>query len=238
MSNIKKENIFQKLFNVTEDMFTKQMVAVTSRATKRYGLKLDKDGNAIDCEADAFRHTFMQCFLAYRAGNKIAKYLGDKHEHGKDPNIEPNTNMDLWNNQIGREIAEEIKKENGSDIDLIDWDLFEYLASEKIIEKMKKGELITEPFKDKRKYTNMEKERLQDKDRVFYEDEFWDELDDNERIRFREHYTNYKNQHQKGLPSKKELDAKVSTGDLIYVNNYVRSDGRKVNGYYRRRPVH
>ena len=37
---------------------------------------------------------------------------------------------------------------------------------------MKNGELITEPFKDKRKYTNMEKERLQDKDRVFYEDEF------------------------------------------------------------------
>lgn len=103
---------------------------------------------------------------------------------------------------------------------------------------MNKGELITEPFKDKRRYTNMEKERLQDKDRVFYEDEFWDELDDNERIRFREYYTNYKNQHQKGLPSKKELDAGVAIGDLIYVKDYVRSDGKKVNGYYRRRPVY
>lgn len=100
---------------------------------------------------------------------------------------------------------------------------------------MENGELITEPNKDKRRYTNMEKERLRDEDRVFYENEFWDELNDNERIRFKEHYTNYKNQHQKGLPSKNELQSRVLMGDLIYVNDYTRSDGRKVRGYYRRR---
>ena len=146
---MKNNNLKRKIEDFATAEFTKRMVAATSRATKKYGLKLDKDGNAIDCEADAFRHAFMQCFIAYRAGNNVAKYYGDKHEQGKDPNETPSTNMDLWNNQIGREIAEEIKKENGSDIDLIDWDLFEYLASEKIIQKMNKGELITDPFKDK-----------------------------------------------------------------------------------------
>lgn len=234
MTNNNK-NFLKTLIKKKEEEFTKEMVAVTNRATKKYGLKLNEKGQAVDCEADAFRHAYMQSYLSYKYGNFVAKELGNRHEKGNDPNIRLDTNMDLWNNQIGREIAEEIKKENGNSIDE---DLFEYLASEKIIQKMNKGELITEPYKDKRRYTNMEKERLQDKDRVFYEDEFWDELDDDERIRFREHYTNYKNQHQKGLPSKKELDARVAIGDLIYVKDYTRSDGRKVSGYYRRRPVH
>lgn len=121
-------SLIQKIEDFATAEFTKRMVAATSRATKRYNLKLNEKGEAVDCEADAFRHAFMQCFIAYRAGNKVAKYYGDKHEHGKDPNIKPDTNMDLWNNQIGREIAEEIKKENGNGIDE---DLFEYLALKK-----------------------------------------------------------------------------------------------------------
>ncbi|MBR6127981.1 hypothetical protein IKQ21_09885 [bacterium] len=60
-------------------------------------------------------------------------------------------------------------------------------------------------------------------------------MDDDERLRYSAHYTNYKNQHQKGMPSKAELQARVFVGDLIYVNNYTRADGTKVNGYYRRR---
>lgn len=38
------------------------------------------------------------------------------------------------------------------------------------------------------------------------------------------------------VPSVKNLDKKVQSGELIYVDNYTRSDGTKVNGYYRRRP--
>ena len=122
-----------------------------------------------------------------------------------------------------------------SHVYLIDPDFLEYVIGEKIIKKMNKGELITNPKADKRKYSNMEKERIKDSDRVFYEDEFWDELDSEERLRFQEHYTNYKNLHPTGLPKKSELQARVLSGELIYVNNYVRSDGTKVSGYYRRR---
>ena len=102
-------------------------------------------------------------------------------------------------------------------------------------EKMENGELITNPYKDKRQYKNMEKERLKDEDRVFYEDEYWDDMDDDERLRFKGHYANYKTKIKGKFPSKAELQAKTLKGDYIYVNNYTRSDGTKVNGYYRRR---
>lgn len=38
----------------------------------------------------------------------------------------------------------------------------------------------------------------------------------------------------KSMPSKEELDKKVHIGNLIYVEDYTRSDGTKVSGYYRR----
>lgn len=31
------------------------------------------------------------------------------------------------------------------------------------------------------------------------------------------------------------MNKKIRAGELIYVDNYTRSDGTKVNGYYRRR---
>lgn len=38
------------------------------------------------------------------------------------------------------------------------------------------------------------------------------------------------------MPTKAELDKRVRIGELIYVNEYVRSDGTKVSGYYRSYP--
>ena len=37
----------------------------------------------------------------------------------------------------------------------------------------------------------------------------------------------------KHIPSKEELNQQVASGDLIYVQDYSRSDGTKVSGYYR-----
>ncbi len=33
------------------------------------------------------------------------------------------------------------------------------------------------------------------------------------------------------------LDKRVKSGDLIYVDDYTRADGTKINGYYRRKPI-
>ncbi len=38
------------------------------------------------------------------------------------------------------------------------------------------------------------------------------------------------------FPSRSDLDRRVRFGELIYVENYTRSDGTKVSGYYRRFP--
>lgn len=40
--------------------------------------------------------------------------------------------------------------------------------------------------------------------------------------------------HSKKMPTKEELDKRVYIGNLIYVEDYTRSDGTKVSGYYRR----
>ena len=38
-----------------------------------------------------------------------------------------------------------------------------------------------------------------------------------------------------GMLSDKEAKNKLQTGDLIWVNSYVRDDGTEVKGYYRRK---
>ena len=40
----------------------------------------------------------------------------------------------------------------------------------------------------------------------------------------------------KPMPTKKELDKRTRIGELIYVEEYTRSDGTKVSGYYRAYP--
>ena len=63
-------------------------------------------------EADAFKHTYMQAWLTVRGNENIANKLGNMHENdGKDRN-QPSggENIDLWNNNQGREIGLEVKK--------------------------------------------------------------------------------------------------------------------------------
>lgn len=38
------------------------------------------------------------------------------------------------------------------------------------------------------------------------------------------------------IPTKENLDKRVQSGGLIYVEDYTRGNGTKVHGYYRRRP--
>ena len=80
---------------------------------------------------------------------------------------------------------------------------------------MRSGELITNP-NDKRQFKNMFYERLQDKDRIFHQDKFWN-MDEQSRRRYSEHYTNYKNKLQGMLPTKTELNLGVIKGDYIYM---------------------
>jgi len=212
------------------------MSKITNSAISKYGLKLNKEGNAVDCEADAFRHAYMQWWIAFRYGTSLAKYLGDRHEHGNNPDIRRDTNMDLWNNQIGREIAEEMSEKYSRDIEVYDLDWFDEIAEKKIVEKIRNGELITDPS-DKRSYKNMELERLKHEDKVYSKEEY-EKLFGEEKDIASKNFIDYVIDHDWKVPTKADLDMQVESGNLIYVENYTRSDGVKVNGYYRRKPYY
>ena len=128
------------------------------------------------------------------------------------PNYE--RNMDLWNNHIGREIAYEMKQKYGDDFDLFGDEWASDRASAIIYEKMKKGELITDPFKDKRRFENMELERLTENDRVYSNDEFRN-FDEMMKEVYSKKYIDYIVDNDWEVPSVKNLDKKVQSGELI-----------------------
>lgn len=70
-----------------------------------------------------------------------------------------------------------------------------------------------------------------DKNRVFYDGEI--QIEDMNK----EQLDTYLEQlySQKKMPSKLDLNKQTNLGNLIYVKDYVRSDGTKVSGYYRRK---
>ena len=127
----------------------------TMKYQKKYNFKSDSDPKKAtwNNEADAFKHTFMQAVLSMRYNETFSHILGDKHEidgrrRGQDPGQE---NMDLWNNEIGRNIAKEIKNKIKGKERLYSKEQIEDMIAEQVMTRMKKGELITHPS-DPRKY--------------------------------------------------------------------------------------
>jgi len=231
----------------------------TKEYQKIYGFKID---NGIDethnNESDAFKHTFMSADLSlWLHSIGLSKLIGDYHE-SIPQNPKGEKNMDLWNNHQGRLIAKEIKKEYGDILRTLTKDQIHDIIAEKVIQKMRNGELITHPS-DKRKYAGFaaniiplqyndqkgnvvyytgqeptidELENLSLKDRVIYDTEVNLANEDDDVVdRFAEQY--YNNESY----TKDDLDERVKSGELIYVESYCRSDGTKVSGYYRRKRI-
>ena len=74
-------------------------------------------------------------------GQYIAQKIGFKHEMDNSLNNPEEIAMDLFNNEVGRQIAIEIKKEN------IFWIFNNYdnIIADKVMQRMKLGLLITKP---------------------------------------------------------------------------------------------
>ena len=215
------------------DEFNKNVLSATYKAQRKYGFDIGSGEHATwNNEADAFKHAYMQWFLSWYAGEKKARELGDMHENETPNAPSGERNMDLWNNAIGREIAYEMKQGN---FDLLDDESVSDVASRKIYERMQKGELITTP-NDRRKFENMELERLTENDRVYADGEFRN-FDEKMKALVMDKYLDYAIDNNWEAPSKENLDKRVRSGELIYVENYQRADGVRVNGYYRRKPV-
>lgn len=126
----------------------------TSKYQKDYGFEMGTGKHATwNNEADAFKHTFMQAQLGLYFGQHAAKALGDKHERDGNKKMgqpKGEENMDKWNNAKGREIAREIINEYGP-IATIPSEKINDIIAEKVMEKMRNGDLITDPS-DKRRY--------------------------------------------------------------------------------------
>ena len=223
--------------------FTKEMISDTNRYQKKYGFQIGENNFAVDNEADAFRHTFMQAYLSiFYGGNTIAKILGDIHEGTvlkTNSQYTPSSNMDLWNNQQGREIAEELKKEFGGSLTkFFTDDAIKDIIADKVMKRMKNGQLITSPD-DKRKFEEKKYQKITSKDansddleRIFTAEEIGDMSNDEYSL-----FEKYLDNQMKtfGIPRRAQADEEVKSGNLIWVNSYIRSDGTEVSGYFRRK---
>lgn len=141
-------------FNINpKQIYGDNIVNDTLKYQKQYKFDAGENNNTTwNNEADAFKHAYMQAQFALLGGKHLAKWIGNKHEAIGNKKGQPKgeSNMDLWNNNQGREIAKEIIHEQGP----LSWpynDKIKNIIAEKIIERMKQGKLITNP-NDKRIY--------------------------------------------------------------------------------------
>jgi hypothetical protein len=216
------------------EYFYSNYTGKSEKYAQKYGLYMRANTKGHNDEVDAFRHAFAQALLCLKLSENTARRLGTVYEMYDDiADRQPRKerNMDQWNNAVGREIAREIKitieGKNYKPQEIED------IVAEKIIKRMKKGDLITNPETDTRKYNEKTfKERMLNlKNRVFYKNELtMNDIDNNPEL-----MDEFLNQalEQKELPTKETLDNQVAIGNMIYVKNYERSDGTKVSGYYR-----
>ena len=131
--------------------FNDYIVRQTFKYQKKYGFELGEGKESThNNEADAFKHTYMQAYLTIRHGNIATAIAGNYHEEETPHAPKYETNMDKWNNAIGREIGNEIRnKIKGKNYLQRE---IEDMIAEKIMKRMKKGELITKPVTDSRKF--------------------------------------------------------------------------------------
>lgn len=219
---------------ISRKEFNSYIVKQTNKYQKKYGFEIGTGEHASwNNEADAFKHAYLSAWLVIRHNNLFSNILGAGHEE-ETPNAPIfETNMDNWNNSVGREIGRDIKsKINGKNYSQ---EKIEDMIAEKIMQKMKSGELITKPFTDKRKFIPHDfiDKVLNHRNRVFHKGEVT--MNDLDNPVLKDVFLDQALERKK-MPTKKELDRKVASGELIYVEKYERSDGTFVSGYYRSYP--
>lgn len=224
--------------------YNDEIYAKTKKYQKIYGFGIGTGSHDTwNNESDAFKHTFMQADLALKCNAGMSKLAGDYHEakgrkNGQDPREE---NMDRWNNSEGRKIAQKIAKEIGNEA-LIKIYVFsgklDDMIAEEVMKKMRKGDLITNPFTDKRSHQKRQNGSQTGyaadipEGKVFVAEEIG-------KMSTKEFIQNEKAIDKQlssmGIPLEFEADEAVQNGTMIWVDSYTRDDGTEVSGYYRRR---
>ena len=131
-------------YNKSKDEFIKEMLSDTLKYQKKYGFDIGQNNVAWNNEADAFRHAYMQSLLNQKYGSLRTKGISYLHEQkgswqGQDAR---EANMDMWNNQQGQQIYNEIRREYPNFNKLSQQQQKDIIAG-KVIQRMKEGKLIT-----------------------------------------------------------------------------------------------
>ena len=219
--------------------YNNEVYAKTKKYQKIYGFEIGTgEHDTWNNEADAFKHTFMQADLVFKYGISGSKLAGDWHELDGKLHNQPQDeeNMDKWNNAQGREIAKEIIKEYNPALIKIykNSGKLDDLIAKKVMERMRAGKLITHPS-DKRKYTgfaaNIDGADIPD-GKIFTAEEIG-KLSTEDFEKFEKYIDNQLKEF--GVPRENQAQNMLSTGELIWVNDYTRDDGTPVKGYYRRK---
>ena len=216
------ENKINEFISYQRENFNKEVLDVTYKAQQKYGFEIGTGKHSTwNNEADAFKHVYMQWYLAHYYGEKVAKFLGDMHENETPNAPQGERNMDLWNNSVGREIARKMKpffyytKKNKEEINDI--------ISRIIYKKMRRGELITTP-NDKRKFNEKTGEREGIK------------LNTNEQDVLQSNITNYNLVDYSRYNNELFGGYRPDNGGEVYVREYKRSDGTVVKAHWRSYP--
>ena len=150
----KNEYKFSGISSPAKD-FNDEIYAKTKKYQKIYGFEIGIDKkDTWNNEADAFKHTFMQARLTVQYNNSMAKAAGNFHEidgNLRKGQTKGEENMDLWNNNIGRQIGKEIREEMDHERKIYTKEEVDDLIAAKVMQRMRNGDLITHPD-DPRKF--------------------------------------------------------------------------------------
>ena len=127
--------------SIIVDLYVKHLNKQVEKYWNIYHFDMEPGHQSYNNEGDAFKHTYMSAELALFLGQKIAKYIGDKHEDRPD-NPPGEKKMDLHNNAIGRLIASGMKAQNF--FWFLKWPIDDKIA-DKVMQNMNAGLLITKP---------------------------------------------------------------------------------------------
>lgn len=229
---------------------------------KKYGFELNprKGHDTWNVEADGFKHVFGSALISLRENNILSFGYGRYHEFKNKNNPKDEEQMDLENNKVGRSIANEIKRECKNWKNLSERQQYDIIAA-KTWKKMNEGKVILDPSgrtklknpPDKNVYkeqikvlskyeknnknhptgyaANIDDNVVKLENRVFHNEEINPAKSDDKKVVNQVLKQYFENGNK--MPTETELKEQVISGDLIFVDNYTRSDGTKVSGYYR-----
>ena len=96
------------MFKFIKDKYTQHLNNQVEKYYNIYHFDMSPNHTSHNNEGDAFKHCYWQAEMTLFFGQKIAKFLGDKHEDKPD-NPDNEKVMDLHNNERGRIIGEIVK---------------------------------------------------------------------------------------------------------------------------------